>query len=78
MAVVMGGLVVSFAIWGIGDIFRGFGLNSAIKIGSTEISIDQFRQFYTDRLQQLGRQSAARSRPTRRARSASTGKCSAS
>ncbi len=56
MAVVMGGLVVSFAIWGIGDIFRGFGLNSALKIGKTEISIEQFRQFYNDRLQQLSRQ----------------------
>ena len=56
MAVVMGGLIISFAIWGIGDIFRGFGLNSAIKIGNTEISIEQFRQFYNDRLQQLSRQ----------------------
>ena len=56
MAVVMGGLVVSFAIWGIGDIFRGFGVNSAVKIGGTEISIEQFRQFYTERLQQIGRQ----------------------
>jgi peptidyl-prolyl cis-trans isomerase D len=56
MAIVMGGLVVSFAIWGIGDIFRGFGQNSALKIGKTEISIEQFRQFYNDRLQQLSRQ----------------------
>jgi peptidyl-prolyl cis-trans isomerase D len=56
MAVIMGGLVVSFAIWGIGDIFRGFGANSALKIGNTEISIEQFRQFYTDRLQQISRQ----------------------
>ena len=56
MATVMGVLVVSFAIWGIGDIFRGFGLNSAIKIGGTEISTEQFRQFYTERLQQIGRQ----------------------
>ncbi|MGH6665579.1 MAG: SurA N-terminal domain-containing protein, partial [Pseudolabrys sp.] len=56
MAVIMGGLVVSFAIWGIGDIFRGFGLNSALKIGKTEISTEQFRQFYNDRLQQLSRQ----------------------
>ncbi|HEY1309450.1 MAG TPA: SurA N-terminal domain-containing protein [Pseudolabrys sp.] len=56
MAIVMGGLVVSFAIWGIGDIFRGFGLNSALKIGKTEISTEQFRQFYNDRLQQLSRQ----------------------
>ena len=56
---IMGGvlsvLVVSFAIWGIGDIFRGFGLSSLAKIGGTEISIEQFRQFYNDRLQQLGR-----------------------
>ena len=56
MAAVMGILVVSFAIWGIGDIFRGFGVNSAVKIGGTEISIEQFRQFYTERLQQIGRQ----------------------
>jgi peptidyl-prolyl cis-trans isomerase D len=56
MAVIMGGLIISFAIWGIGDIFRGFGLNSALKIGNTEISIEQFRQYYNDRLQQLGRQ----------------------
>src|SRR6185437_5237043 len=56
MAVIMGGLGVSFAIWGIGDMFRGFGLNSAIKIGDTEISIDQFRQYYNDRLQQISRQ----------------------
>ena len=51
----MGVLVISFAIWGIGDIFRGFGLNSAVKIGNTEISIEQFREFYNDRLRQFGR-----------------------
>src|SRR5664279_2761446 len=51
MGVIMGGLIISFAIWGIGDIFRGFGLNSALKIGNTEISIEQFRQYYTERLQ---------------------------
>jgi len=56
MGVIMGGLIISFAIWGIGDIFRGFGLNSALKIGNTEISIEQFRQYYTERLQQLSRQ----------------------
>jgi peptidyl-prolyl cis-trans isomerase D len=56
MAGVMGVLVISFAIWGIGDIFRGFGQNSIAVIGGTEISIEQFRQYYNDRLQQLGRQ----------------------
>ena len=56
MATVMGVLVISFAIWGIGDIFRGFGRNAVAKVGGTEISIEQFRQYYTDRLQQIGRQ----------------------
>jgi peptidyl-prolyl cis-trans isomerase D len=56
MAAVMGFLVISFAIWGIGDIFRGFGRNAVATIGGTEISIEQFRQFYNERLQQLGRQ----------------------
>ena len=55
MALVMGVLVISFAIWGIGDIFRGFGLSSAVKIGKTEISIEQFREFYNERLRQFGR-----------------------
>jgi peptidyl-prolyl cis-trans isomerase D len=56
MAVVLGTIAVSFAIWGIGDIFRGFGRSTVAKIGSTEITIEQFRQIYNDRLQQLGRQ----------------------
>src|SRR5215468_2602814 len=56
MAIIMGFLVISFAIWGIGDIFRGFGRNAVATIGDNEISIEQFRQFYNDRIQQLGRQ----------------------
>ncbi len=56
MAVVMGFLIISFGIWGIADIFRGFGQSTLAKVGRTEISTEQFRQIYTDRLQQLGRQ----------------------
>mgnify|MGYP001060715240 CR=1 FL=1 len=56
MTIVMGVLIVSFGIWGIGDIFRGFGKSTLAKIGKTEISIEQFRQLYTDRLQQISRQ----------------------
>jgi peptidyl-prolyl cis-trans isomerase D len=55
MAVVMGVLIVSFAVWGIADIFKGFGQSSLAKIGKTEITTEQFRQIYTERLQQLGR-----------------------
>jgi peptidyl-prolyl cis-trans isomerase D len=56
MAGVVGFLVISFAIWGIGDIFRGFGRSTAVKIGHTEIGIDQFRVLYNERLQQFSRQ----------------------
>ncbi len=56
MAAVVLFLVVSFGIWGIGDIFRGFGVTTVAKIGRTEISIEQFRQQYNERLQQLGQQ----------------------
>ena len=56
MSVVMGVLIISFGVWGIADIFRGFGQSTLAKIGHTEISTEQFRQLYTDRLQQIGRQ----------------------
>jgi peptidyl-prolyl cis-trans isomerase D len=56
MAVVMGVLIISFGIWGIADIFRGFGQSTVAKIGHTEISMNEFRQLYNDRLQQLSRQ----------------------
>jgi peptidyl-prolyl cis-trans isomerase D len=56
MAAVVGFLVISFAIWGIGDIFRGFGRSTVAKIGRTEITVEQFRSIYSDRLQQYSRQ----------------------
>jgi peptidyl-prolyl cis-trans isomerase D len=56
MAVVLGAIAVSFAIWGINDIFRGFGRSTVAKIGSTEIGVEQFRQLYNDRIQQLSRE----------------------
>jgi peptidyl-prolyl cis-trans isomerase D len=56
MAAVMGVLIISFGVWGIADIFRGFGQSTLATIGHTEISTEQFRQLYTDRLQQIGRQ----------------------
>ena len=55
LAVLFGLIAVSFAIWGIGDIFRGFGRSTAAKVGNTEISIELFRQNYNERLQQLSR-----------------------
>jgi peptidyl-prolyl cis-trans isomerase D len=56
LAAAVGLLVISFAIWGIGDIFRGFGRSTVAKIGRTEITSEQFRVLYNDRLQQFARQ----------------------
>jgi peptidyl-prolyl cis-trans isomerase D len=56
MGVVMGLLALSFAIWGINDIFRGFGRSTVAKIGGTEIPIEEFRHVYNERVQQLSRQ----------------------
>src|SRR5215468_4674047 len=41
MAAVMAVLAGSFAIWGINDVFRGFGRTPLAKIGDTEIPIDR-------------------------------------
>jgi peptidyl-prolyl cis-trans isomerase D len=56
MGVVMTLLAGSFAVWGINDIFRGYGSTSVAKIGAIEIQPDQFSQAYNERLQQLGQQ----------------------
>ncbi len=49
-------LILSFAVWGIADIFKGFGRSTVLTVGRTEITVEQFRQIYNDRLQQFGRQ----------------------
>lgn len=56
MSILFGILIVSFGLWGIGDIFKGYGQSSLANVGKTEISTEQFRTLYTDKLQQIGRQ----------------------
>jgi peptidyl-prolyl cis-trans isomerase D len=56
MGIVVSILVLSFAIWGVGDIFRGFGLSTLATVGSTEIGVEQFRQIYNERMQQFSAQ----------------------
>jgi peptidyl-prolyl cis-trans isomerase D len=52
-------LVLSFAVWGIADVFRGYGQGSLARVGSTEISLQQYQraqQLELDALaQQFGR-----------------------
>jgi peptidyl-prolyl cis-trans isomerase D len=56
MSVLFGILIVSFGVWGIADIFKGFGQSSLATVGRTEISTEQFRNLFTEKLQQIGRQ----------------------
>jgi peptidyl-prolyl cis-trans isomerase D len=50
-------LILSFAIWGIGDIFKGgYGRNIAAKVGSTDVTIEQLRTSYQNEIQRLTRQ----------------------
>jgi peptidyl-prolyl cis-trans isomerase D len=53
VAVLFGFLIVSFAIWGINDIFRGGQRVVVAKVGDVEITGDQFRSNYQTELQQL-------------------------
>ena len=54
--ILMGLLILSFGIWGIADVFRGFGSQTLATIGSSEITVPEFRQLYQERLQQISQQ----------------------
>ncbi len=56
MTVLLGLIVVSFAIWGIGDVFRGFGRTEVAVVGSATIAPDQFRAAYQTMMQRYQRQ----------------------
>jgi peptidyl-prolyl cis-trans isomerase D len=56
MGLVVSVLVISFAIWGVGDMFRGFGTSKVATVGSVDIQIEQFRQTYNDRLREISAQ----------------------
>jgi len=55
MTVLLGLLVVAFAIWGIGDIFRGTVSNRAIVVGGEVITADAIRTAYQQELSQYQR-----------------------
>jgi peptidyl-prolyl cis-trans isomerase D len=49
-------LIVAFVVWGIADVFRNFGAGTAAQIGDLKITPEQFRNAYSDRMQQFNRQ----------------------
>lgn len=46
-------LILSFAVWGIGDIFQGGASTTVARVGQTEISAEAARQAYQTQLRQL-------------------------
>lgn len=56
LTIVFGFLIISFAIWGIGDIFRGIGVSNVAEVGSVNISTQEFRQNYQTQITNLQRQ----------------------
>src|SRR6476469_5667214 len=55
VTIMYGFLILSFAIWGIGDMLRQTGRQVVAKVGSTEISAVAFRDAYQTELQSLSR-----------------------
>lgn len=53
MAIVMGVIVVSFAIWGVGDVFRGMTAQRLARVGSGEITVDAYRNAYQMELRRI-------------------------
>lgn len=53
LTVIMGVLILSFAIWGIGDIFKG-GVNRTVAtVGSTKISAEEYRTAMNNELRRI-------------------------
>jgi peptidyl-prolyl cis-trans isomerase D len=52
LTVIMGILVLSFAIWGIGDMLRVTGPNYVARVGKVDITADQMRNAYNTTLEE--------------------------
>ena len=53
--ILLGLLVIAFAIWGVADVFRGYGTGTVARVGSIEISTDEYRQAYQTELDSISR-----------------------
>jgi peptidyl-prolyl cis-trans isomerase D len=53
-------LVLSFAVWGVADVFTGFGRGSLAKVGEQEIRVEDFQRQLQNELQIISRQSGRR------------------
>src|SRR5262245_59191298 len=54
--ILMGMLVISFAIWGVADIFTGYGRQTLIKVGDTEITPQDYLRTQQEVLRSMSSQ----------------------
>lgn len=59
----LGLLVIAFAVWGVADVFRGYGAGAIAKVGSTEIGLEQFQTAYQNEMNQISAQIGRRLTP---------------
>ncbi len=55
MTLVMGLIIVSFVIWGVGDMLRGFTATTVASVGGAKISAQEYRVAYDRTIQQYQR-----------------------
>jgi peptidyl-prolyl cis-trans isomerase D len=53
MGLVMGFIAITFALWGIGDVFRGMSTRRLVKVGSGEVTVEAFRATYREEMRRL-------------------------
>lgn len=54
--ILLGLLIVSFAVWGVADVFTGYGQSSLARVGKTEISADEFQNALQTEINRLSNQ----------------------
>lgn len=58
--VLLGLLIIAFAMWGVADVFRGYGRGTLARLGNTEISVDEYRQAYQEEMASITRRLGGR------------------
>lgn len=53
-------LVLSFAIWGVADVFTGWGRGALAKIGSQEIRVDEYQRAFQNEINMISQQAGRR------------------
>ncbi len=56
LAVVLGFIILSFAVWGIGDHFTNFNADQLAQVGSASVTVDEYRNAYQNQLQRIQQQ----------------------